>query len=58
MTAIEELIETSDRLCKRLDEVANEDKRLCDKIQLQLERYSWELYRMTNDLKSMKDYML
>jgi len=58
MTAIEELIETSNLLCKRLDEVANEDKRLCDKIALQLERYSWEMYRMANDLKSMQEYML
>ncbi len=57
MTSINELIETADKLCRTLEIVAETESKLCDDISLQLERYSWEVYRMKNSLQEIKQYV-
>jgi hypothetical protein len=57
MTALEELIQTADRLCKNLEIAAQNEKKYSSNICLELERYSWETYRMMNDIKQIQEYM-
>lgn len=57
MTNLQELIETANRLSKRLEEAANEEKRFTVDICMTLERMSWEIYRTANDLESIKSYI-
>lgn len=56
MTNLEELIETTNRLCANLEKAANDEKRFCVDICLRLEQMSWEMYRTANDLKTIKEY--
>jgi hypothetical protein len=56
MTALQELIDTADRLCKNLDIASQNEKNYTTNICLELERYSWEIYRMMNEIKEIKDY--
>lgn len=56
MTNLEELIETTNRLCANLEKAANDEKRFCVDICLRLEQMSWEMYRAANDLKMIKEY--
>lgn len=57
MTNLQELIETANRLSKRLEDAANDEKRFSVDICLALERMSWEIYRNANDLESIKNYI-
>jgi hypothetical protein len=57
MTNLQELIETANRLSKRLEEAANEEKRFTVDICLALEKMSWESLRLSNDLESIKSYI-
>lgn len=56
MTAIQELIESADRLCASLDLASQNEKKFCDSICHEFERMSWETLRMANDLKQIKEY--
>jgi hypothetical protein len=56
MNEIEELIKTTDRLCKRLEKASQDDKSFCLAICRQLEMMSWELYRSSNDLKEAVEF--
>lgn len=55
MTEIEELIATADRLCANLDKASENEKKFCYDICHELERMSWETYRLSNDLKIIKE---
>jgi hypothetical protein len=57
MTDLEELIQTADRLCKNLDMIAQNEKKYTTNICIELERYSWEMYRMRNELNEIKEYL-
>ncbi len=57
MTNLQELIETANRLSKRLEDAANDEKRFCVEIQMKLESMSWEIFRAANDLESIKNYI-
>ena len=56
MNELDQLIETSERLWKNLDDASQMSKKLNDDICMELERYSWSVYRMMNDLKEIKEY--
>jgi hypothetical protein len=54
MTPLEELIATADKLCKNLERAADNERRYSASICLELERYSWEVHRMANDIRELK----
>lgn len=56
MTALEELIETANRLCNNLETASNNEVAFNTNICIQLERYSWDVYRMMNDIKAINEY--
>lgn len=56
MTALDELIAIADKLCNTLEKAAENEKKFCDDVRLELERYSWEVFRMKNDLTEIKYY--
>jgi hypothetical protein len=57
MSALDELIETANKLCTSLERVAENEKIYSTNVCLELERYSWEIYRMMNDIKEIREYM-
>ena len=57
MTNLQELIETANRLSKRLEQAASEEKRFCVDICLKLEQMSWESFRLANELNQIKEYI-
>ena len=56
MTPLEELIATADRLCSNLEIASQNDKKFCTDICFELERYSWEMHRMSNELRQIREY--
>lgn len=56
MSALDELIETANRFCTNLDKAAENEKKFCTDICVELEKMSWEMLRMTNDLRQIKSY--
>jgi hypothetical protein len=56
MTALEELIETANRLCNNLEIASNNEVVFNTNVCIQLERYSWDVYRMMNDIKAINEY--
>lgn len=56
MTNLQELINAANKLSFTLDQASNEEKRFCDDLCLRFEQLSWEMYRMANELKEIKDY--
>lgn len=53
MKEINELIETADKLCKALEEAANNEATFCYEMQYALENYSWDVYRMKNEISNL-----
>jgi len=51
---LEELIKSADKLCASLEEAANNEKMFCSDICLELERYSWDVYKMTNHIRELE----
>jgi hypothetical protein len=51
MTELEELIETMKKLSDNLEKSAENEKIFCHDLSLELERCSWEIFRMGNDLQ-------
>ncbi len=56
MTDLEQLIQSADNFCANLDLAAKNEKKFCDKLLFEFERMGWEAYRMSNDLKQIKEY--
>ncbi len=56
MKNIDELIEAADKLCNSLTEIANNERRYHDLISMEFEKFSWDMLRMSNDLKQIKEY--
>ncbi len=57
MTNLQELIETANRLSQNLERAANDEKRFSIDICMTLEKMSWEIYRVANDIESIKNYI-
>lgn len=57
MTDLQELIETTMKLCNNLDKAASEEKRFCVDLQLRFEKMSWEMLRAANELREIKNYI-
>lgn len=56
MTDLEELIASAERLCNSLDASAENEKAFSLNVCAALERFSWDMLRMSNDLRQIKDY--
>ncbi len=56
MSNLQLLIETTERLVKTLDQAHQNESGFNYKICQELERMSWEAFRMSNDLKEIKEY--
>lgn len=57
MTNLQELIDTTARLSKRLEQAASDEKRFCIDICIRLEQMSWEMFRAVNELNEIKEYI-
>lgn len=56
MTDLEALIQTANRLSMNLERAASEEKRFCVDICLRLERLSWQLLCMANEIEAIKNF--
>ncbi len=54
MSDLQDLIDSADRLCASLDKAAENEKMFCYNTCLELERYSWEMCRMSNEIKELQ----
>ena len=52
---IDELIETTTRLCESIDSTLANELKLCAEIQHYLDIMSWETYKMANELKLLRE---
>ena len=52
---IQEIIELSDRICARLDEAANDEKRMCVDMQMYLDHMKFDITRATSDLQVLSE---
>ena len=56
MSALDELIEVADRLCVNLENASADEKKFCQDVCEELERYSYEVFKMTNGIRELKQY--
>lgn len=52
---MEEIILMAEKLCEKIDKMAEQEISYCQEICLVLEAYSWEIYRMKNALKQINE---
>jgi len=57
MTPLQELIAAADKLSASLELSAQNEKKFCLDVCIELERMSWETMRLANDLKQIKEYV-
>ena len=55
MTTLQEIINLANDLCESLDKAALNEKKFCADVCLELERYSWETYRLANNVREIKE---
>lgn len=55
MSDIQELIDTCERLCKRLGDMANEEQKFNMELCRGFDMMSWEAWKMGNDIKMIVD---
>lgn len=53
-----ELIEQAQALSKSLEKEAESEINFCNDVGQILEQYSWEVYRMSNNLKELKQFLM
>jgi hypothetical protein len=57
MDALQEFIETANRLCARLDKMAEDERQFGFDICSKLENISYETFKVEQDLKGLQSYM-
>ena len=55
MTNLVEIINLANELSETLDKAAQNEKKFCADVCLELERYSWETYRLANNVRELKE---
>lgn len=55
MTVLQEIIESLNRIVSSLDRAAEDEKKFGVDMCIQLEKFSWEAYRMSNNITEIKD---
>ena len=51
-----EIIEMADCLTNLLEKQANIELNFCVDVSIMLERLSWDVYRLTNELREINEY--
>lgn len=54
---VDDVIRAADNLIHTLDQVIENDRRICEDIKLILENYSWDIYRIKNNISEIKSYV-
>lgn len=54
---IDEIVKAAENLIRTLDQVIENDRRMCEDIKLILENYSWDVYRIKNNISEIKSYV-
>lgn len=52
---LDELVESADRLCESLEIASQNEKKFCQDICLALEGYSYEVYKLANGIREIKE---
>ena len=55
MSELEQLVEAATKLSNSLEKASENEKKFCVDLCLELERYSWETYRIANNIKELKE---
>ena len=50
------LIQAADSLSKNLEIAAENEKMFCHDLCLELERYSWEVFKMSNGIRELREH--
>jgi hypothetical protein len=53
MTEIEEFLISVNKLCKTLEISSMNEKMFCQDLCIHLEKYTWELHQMKNDIQKL-----
>ena len=56
MTDLEMLLQTVDNICKRLENMAQDEIRFCVNTQMQLQKTSGDIQRSISDLNSIHQF--
>jgi diacylglycerol kinase len=57
MTNLQELIDTSKKLCAGLEKAAQEETRFSYDLQIAIEKMAWECFCHANDLEAIQLYI-
>ncbi len=55
MSILDELIEKCENLSNTLEKAALDEKAFCTDVCMDFERQSWEMYRLKNSIKELKE---
>lgn len=55
-TDLQELIDTAKILCDRLEQAAREEKQFSEDLENEFEMMSWNVFKLSEDLKMIKLY--
>jgi hypothetical protein len=55
MTVLEEIIQLLNSITKKLDKAAEDERQFGSDLCLDLERISWQTYRMSNNIKEIHE---
>lgn len=55
MTNLQKIIDSAEDICKNLEIEADFDKKYPFDLCLELERYSWQMHRMANDIRQLQE---
>jgi hypothetical protein len=55
MSEIEKLIIAAERLCRNLEQAALNERKFAHAMCAELERYSWKMHRMSNDIRQLQE---
>jgi hypothetical protein len=58
MGAIDELINSTEKLCLNLENASKNEAQFLDVIQSELEKMCWQAQRMKSNLEQIKEYQM
>jgi hypothetical protein len=53
MSSVQEIVELSERICNRIDEIIAMDRRMNDEMMEYLEHVGWNMQKQTEDIKQV-----
>lgn len=55
-TDLQNLIDTAKALCEKLEQAAKEEQQFCQDLENEFEVMSWQVFRMTEELRLIREY--